>query len=248
MKNINVKKKKKLYEGKAKILYETDHEDYLIQEFKDDATAFDGEKKGKIKSKGSVNNQISAHLFNFLESYHVPTHFHRPMSDNSMVIKRLNMVPLEVVMRNVATGSYVKRNKVDEGKELDSPVLEFFLKDDTKHDPLIEEEDILSSGHATDSELQQIRRYAQKTNAVLRAFFIRRNVVLVDFKLEFGRNKSGRIVLADEISPDTCRFWDSETSEKLDKDRFRQDLGKVEAAYQEMLRRVLNDPSSPASA
>lgn len=243
MKNVNVKKKKKLYEGKAKILFETDSEDYLIQEFKDDATAFDGKKKGKIKGKGTVNNQISAHLFNFLESYHIPTHFVKLLSDDSMVVKRLEMVPVEVVMRNLATGSLVKRYDVEEGMELESPILEFYLKDDAKHDPMINTDHIVSFGHATNEEVNQIKRYAQKINAVLKAFFERRGLILVDFKLEFGRGKNARIVLGDEISPDTCRLWDSETREKMDKDRFRQDLGKVEEAYQEVLNRVLNEPT-----
>lgn len=243
MKNVNVKKKKKLYEGKAKILFETDNEDYLMQEFKDDATAFDGEKKGKIKGKGVVNNQVSAHLFNFLESYHIPTHFVKPVSENSMAIKKLDMIPVEVVMRNLATGSLVKRYDIEEGRELEGPILEFYLKDDSKHDPMINADHIVSFGHASHEEVKQIQRYAQKVNAVLKAFFERRGLLLVDFKLEFGRGKNGRIILGDEISPDTCRLWDSETREKMDKDRFRQDLGKVEEAYQEVLKRVLNDPA-----
>lgn len=234
-----VKKKKKLYEGKAKIVYETDNEDIYIQEFKDDATAGDGAKKGKIKSKGIVNNQVSGHLFNYLESYHVPTHFVKAHSDRSMYVKKLEMIPVEVVMRNIATGSLVKRYGVEEGKELEQPILEYYLKDDAKHDPMINENHIVSFGHATADELKQIQRFTQKINAVLKSFFYRRNLVLVDFKLEFGRNKSGKICLGDEISPDTCRFWDVDTREKLDKDRFRQDLGKVEEAYQEIRKRVL---------
>lgn len=241
MKEINVKKKKKLYEGKAKILYETDNEDYYIQEFKDDATAFDGEKKGKIKNKGAINNQLSAYLFNYLENYHVPTHYVKPQSDNSMVVKRLEMIPVEVVMRNIATGSLVKKYGVEEGQELEHPILEFYLKDDEKHDPMINEHHVIAFGHATQDELRQIQRYTQKINAVLKSFFYRRNLLLVDFKLEFGRNKAGKLTLGDEISPDTCRFWDRETHEKLDKDRFRQDLGNVEGAYEEIRHRVLND-------
>lgn len=235
------KKKKKLYEGKAKIVYETDNEDIYIQEFKDDATAFDGAKKGRIKSKGIVNNQISGHLFTYLESYHVPTHFVKAHSDRSMFIKKLDMIPVEVVMRNIATGSLVKRYGIEDGKELEQPILEYYLKDDSKHDPMINEHHIVSFGHATADELKQIQRYAQKINAILKSFFYRRNMMLVDFKLEFGRNKSGKICLGDEISPDTCRFWDIETREKLDKDRFRQDLGKVGEAYQEVRKRVLKE-------
>lgn len=240
MKEISVKKKKKLYEGKAKIVFETDNEDYLIQEFKDDATALDGQKKGKIKAKGLFNNQISGQLFTYLESYNVPTHFVKQMSDNSMVIKKLDMIPVEVVMRNIATGSLVKRYGIEEGKELEHPILEFYLKDDEKHDPLINEDHILSFEHATEEEIKQIKRLTQKSNAVLKSYFFRRNMLLVDFKFEFGRNKSGMITLGDEISPDTCRFWDVVSGEKMDKDRFRQDLGNVEAAYKEVHNRVFN--------
>jgi phosphoribosylaminoimidazole-succinocarboxamide synthase len=238
LKETSVKKKKKYYEGKAKILYETDNEDLLIQEFKDDATAFDGAKKGKIKGKGVINNQISSHLFNYLESYHIPTHFVKVHSDNAMIVKNLQMIPIEVVMRNIATGSLVKRYGAKDGQELEHPVLEYYLKDDAKHDPLINEHHIVAFGHATADELKLIQRYAQKTNAVLKSFFYRRNLLLVDFKIEFGRSKLGKIVLGDEISPDTCRLWDNETGEKLDKDRFRQDLGKIEEAYEEVLKRV----------
>ena len=238
MKETKVKKKKKLYEGKAKIVYETDKEDYLIQEFKDDATALDGKKKGKIKAKGSINNQISAHLFNFLENYHVSTHFVSLFSDNAMVISKLEMIPVEVVMRNIATGSLVKRYGVEEGKELEHPILEFYLKDDAKHDPMINKDHVISFGYASEDEVKQIVRLTQKTNAVLKSFFYRRNLLLVDFKLEYGRNKSGKLRLGDEISPDTCRFWDINSGEKLDKDRFRHDLGNVEKAYQEVQARV----------
>ncbi len=238
MKEAKVKKKKKLYEGKAKIVYETDNEDIYIQEFKDDATAFDGQKKGKIKNKGTVNNQMSGHLFNYLENYHVPTHFVGQQADNAMAIHKLEMIPVEVVMRNIATGSLVKRYGVEDGKELEHPILEFYLKDDEKHDPMINEDHVVSFGHANEDEIKLIKRYAQKINAVLKSFFFRRDMLLVDFKLEFGRSKSGRIKLGDEISPDTCRLWDVESGEKLDKDRFRQDLGKVEEAYQEVLKRV----------
>lgn len=240
MKEIKVKKKKKLYEGKAKIVYETENEELLIQEFKDDATAFDGKKKGKIKEKGALNNQISGRLFTFLESYHVPTHFVSQFSANAMVIKRLEMIPVEVVMRNVATGSLVKRYGVKDGTELDHPIIEFYLKDDAKHDPMINEDHVIAFGHADADEIKLIKRYAQKINAVLQSFFFRRDMVLVDFKLEFGRGKSGKIKLGDEISPDTCRLWDVQSGEKLDKDRFRQDLGKVEEAYREVHRRVFS--------
>lgn len=241
MKETNIKKKKKYYEGKAKILYQTDNEELLIQEFKDDATAFDGTKKGKIKGKGIINNQISTYLFNYLDSYHVPTHFVKTHSDNSMIIKKLDMIPVEVVMRNMATGSLVKRYGLKEGQELEHPVLEYYLKDDQKHDPMMNEHHILAFGQASSEELKLIERYAQKINAVLKSFFYRRNILLVDFKLEFGRNKSGKIVLGDEISPDTCRFWDSQTGEKLDKDRFRHDLGNVAEAYEEVRKRIFKE-------
>ncbi|MFQ5707137.1 MAG: phosphoribosylaminoimidazolesuccinocarboxamide synthase [bacterium] len=238
MKESSLKKKKLLYEGKAKKMYHTDNEDLVIQEFKNDATAFDGTKKGTIKDKGIINNQLSAYLFNLLDSYHVPTHFVKSYSDNAMVVRRLDMIPVEVVMRNIATGSYVKRNKIKDGTKLEQPVLEFFLKDDEKHDPLISEKEILENEYTTAEELTLIERFARKINAVLKDFFLRRNMLLVDFKLEFGRNKLGKIFLADEISPDTCRFWDATTNEKLDKDRFRHDLGNVEEAYREVFNRV----------
>ncbi len=238
MKETKIKKKQKLYEGKAKIVFETDNEDLYLQEFKDDATAFNGKKKAKIKSKGAINNQVSAHLFSYLESYHVPTHFVSQFSDTSMVIKKLEMIPVEVVMRNIATGSLVKRYGVEEGMELEHPIMEFYLKDDDKNDPLINEDHVLSFGHATEEEVEVMKRYTQKINAVLKSFFYRRQLMLVDFKVEFGRAKSGKLKLGDEISPDTCRFWDIESGDKLDKDRFRQDLGKVEEAYQEVLTRV----------
>ena len=238
LKENSFKKGNKLYEGKAKIVYATDKEDVLIQEFKNDATAFDGKKKGKIKAKGAINNQISGHLFTYLENYHVPTHFLKIQSDTAMFIRKLEMIPVEVVMRNIATGSLVKRYGVKEGEELEYPILEYYLKDDSKHDPLINDDHILAFGHADADELQQIQRYSKKINAVLKSFFHRRNIVLVDFKLEFGRNKNGKITLGDEISPDTCRFWDAESGEKLDKDRFRFDLGNVDQAYQEIRDRV----------
>ena len=234
-----MKKGELLYEGKAKKLYATDNPDLVIQEFKDDATAFNGKKKGTIKDKGVVNNRISAFIFEFLESYHVPTHFEKVLSDREMLVKKLDIIPVEVVMRNIATGSLVKRYGLEEGKELDYPVLEFYLKDDDLNDPMINEHHAVAFGLATPDEMETISRYATKINAILKSFFIRRKIRLIDFKLEFGRFKD-RILLGDEISPDTCRFWDLETGEKLDKDRFRQDLGRVEEAYQEMLNRILH--------
>ncbi len=234
-----MKKEELLYEGKAKKIFATDNPDLLIQEFKDDATAFNGKKKGTIKDKGVVNNKISAFIFEFLESYHVPTHFEKVLSDREMIVKKLDIIPVEVVMRNIATGSLVKRYALEEGKELDYPILEFYLKNDDLNDPMINEHHAIAFGLATTDEMETISRYATKINAILKSFFIRRKIRLIDFKLEFGRFKD-RILLGDEISPDTCRFWDLETGEKLDKDRFRQDLGGVEEAYQEMLNRILH--------
>ncbi len=234
-----MKKGDLLYEGKAKKLFSTDNPDLVIQEFKDDATAFNGKKKGTIKNKGVVNNKISAFVFEFLESYHVPTHFEKVLSDREMLVKKLDIVPVEVVMRNIATGSLVKRYGLEEGKELEYPVLEFYLKSDELNDPMINEHHAVAFGLATPDEMETISRYATKINAILKSFFIRRKIRLIDFKLEFGRFKD-KIILGDEISPDTCRFWDLETGEKLDKDRFRQDLGGVEEAYEEMLNRILH--------
>lgn len=234
-----MKKGELLYEGKAKKMYATDDPDFVIQEFKDDATAFNGKKKGTIKNKGIVNNKISAFIFEFLESYHIPTHFEKVLSDREMLVKKLNIIPVEVVMRNIATGSLVKRYGLEEGKELEYPVLEFYLKNDALDDPMINEHHAVAFGLATPGEMDTISRYGTKINAILKSFFIRRKIRLVDFKLEFGRFKD-RIVLGDEISPDTCRFWDLDTGEKLDKDRFRQDLGGIEEAYKEILSRVLH--------
>lgn len=235
---MKVKKKNKLYEGKAKILYETDDEHILIQEFKDDATAFNGKKTGKITNKGYVNNQVSAQLYSYLSSYNIRNHFIDFYSDNAMAVHNLKMIPLEVVMRNIAAGSLLKKLKVKEGERLETPLLEFYLKDDAKNDPQISEEDILADELCTEAELAKISKLTVKINAVLRSFFERRNIHLVDFKLEFGKNKDSKIILGDEISPDTCRLWDAETNEILDKDRFRKDLGGVEEAYEEVRRRV----------
>jgi phosphoribosylaminoimidazole-succinocarboxamide synthase len=238
---MNVKKGAKLYEGKAKKMYLTENPELLIQEFKDSATAFDGAKKGTIRGKGAINNQISAHLFRYLESYHIPTHFVRTLSDREMLVKKVEIIPVEVVVRNVVAGSLAKRLNEEEGRDLPEPLLEFYLKDDALHDPMITEEEILERGLATAQELEKIKRMALKVNAVLKDFFARRKLRLVDFKLEFGRH-GGEILLADEISPDTCRLWDAETGERLDKDRFRRDLPGVVEAYREVHERVLGGP------
>jgi len=234
---VVLKKGKLLYEGKAKKLYETSSPDLLIQYFKDDATAFDGTKKAVIKNKGVINNKISSHIFQYLENYHIPTHFEKILSDREMLIKKLEIIPLEVVMRNIASGSLCKRYGIEEGRELESPILELYYKNDALHDPLMNEYHVRALGLATQEELDTISRMARKINAVLSSFFERRNLRLVDFKLEFGRYRN-KILVGDEISPDTCRLWDMETGEKLDKDRFRFDPGDVERAYEEVYNRI----------
>jgi len=233
-----LKKSKLIYEGKAKKLYETDDPDRLIIEFTDEAASLDGKKKGVIRDKGIVNNKMSEYIFKFLESYHIPTHFEETISDREMVVKRLEMIPIEVIVRNVATGSLCTKYGCKDGEDLRYPIIEFYLKNDELHDPMMNEYHAAAFGLASPEEMKSIVRYATKVNALLKSFFIRRKVRLVDFKLEFGRFH-GELMLGDEISPDTCRFWDLDTGEELDKDRFRLDMGKVEEAYQEMLRRVL---------
>ena len=240
---MKVKKKKKLYEGKAKIMYAADSETALIQEFKDDATAFNGKKTGQITNKGFVNNQVSAHFFKYISSFHVRTHFLDMYSDNAMVVQNLKMIPLEVVMRNIAAGSLVEKLSLNEGDRLESPLLEFYLKDDAKGDPQMTKEEILAMELASEEDVEFITRTSVKVNAILKSFLERRGILLVDFKVEYGKNKDGKIILADEISPDTCRFWDAETKERLDKDRFRKDMGGVEEAYEEVRRRVYMEVS-----
>jgi len=236
----------KLYEGKAKILYATEDPQAVIQYFKDDATAFNAQKRGTIVDKGVVNNQISAHLFQLLEREGVATHFMKPLSDREMLVKRLQIIPLEVTIRNIVAGGMAKLLALEEGLVLKQPVFEWHYKSDALGDPLINDDHILALGVATPDELQTIRRQSQRVNEILKAYFAQRGIDLVDFKLEFGRHQ-GTILLGDEISPDTCRFWEQGTRKKLDKDRFRRDLGDVEAAYQEMLRRVVGPTASVAS-
>jgi phosphoribosylaminoimidazole-succinocarboxamide synthase len=233
-----LKAKKKLYEGKAKIVSTTQDPNLLIQHFKDDATAFNAQKRGTIVGKGVVNNRMSAELFDLLEARGVPTHFVSLLSERDMLVKRLEIVQIEVVVRNVVAGSLAKRIGLDEGTPLAKPIIEFYYKDDALGDPLINTDHIAALKLATPRELDRLRELALAVNKVLKPYFSRRGISLVDFKLEFGRHK-GRILLGDEISPDTCRFWDKKTGERLDKDRFRRDLGSVEEAYQEMLRRVV---------
>lgn len=233
-----LQKKDLLYEGKAKKVFLTTDNTKLIQEFKDDATAFDGTKKGSIANKGSINNAISAYLFEYLENYHIPTHFIEVISPNEMVVKRLEIIPVEVVLRNVAAGSLCRRYQIPEGMVMEYPILEFYLKNDELHDPMINEYHAFAFGHATPDDMKAIKRIASKVNAILKSFFDRRNLILVDFKLEFGK-REGDIFLADEISPDTCRIWDKKTHKKLDKDRFRFDMGGVEKAYIELRDRLI---------
>jgi phosphoribosylaminoimidazole-succinocarboxamide synthase len=228
----------KLYEGKAKIVYATDDPHVVLQEFKDAATAGDGAKKGTITDKGRMNTAISAKLFQLLEDNGVRTHFRGLWGDRAMFITKLDMLKLECVVRNIAAGSLSQRIGYPEGTELKQPIVEFYLKDDALHDPLLTPDHIRELGLATDEQLAQLRAAALKVNDVLRAFFRDHDLLLVDFKLEFGRDAEGNLVLGDEISPDTCRLWDATTHEKLDKDRFRRDMGGVEEAYQEVVKRI----------
>ncbi|MFA5802561.1 MAG: phosphoribosylaminoimidazolesuccinocarboxamide synthase [Thermoleophilia bacterium] len=227
-----------LYEGKAKIVYSTDDPALVSQKFKNDATAFDGKKKGQIAHKGVRNAAISTRLFELLEENGIATQLVERTAEDTLLCKRLEMFPVEVVVRNYAAGSICKRLGFEEGVKMKKPMLEFFLKDDSLGDPLITDAHIEELELVTASERDEIGRLALKVNEVLGAFFAERKVILVDYKLEFGRDVEGKIVLGDEISPDTCRFWDADTREKLDKDRFRRDLGGVEEAYEEMLNRV----------
>ena len=234
-----MKKCEQLYEGKAKKVFATDNPDYVIVSYKDDATAFDGMKKGTIAGKGAVNNRMSNYLMQLLEKSGVPTHFAEELSDRETVVKKVSIVPLEVIIRNISAGSFAKRYGVEEGIEFESPTIEFSYKNDDLHDPLINSYHALALKLATKKEIETIISMAFKVNDVLKEYFKSLKVKLVDFKLEFGKLADGTIVLADEISPDTCRFWDSTTHEKLDKDRFRRDLGGVEDAYKEIMKRLM---------
>ncbi|ACL19526.1 phosphoribosylaminoimidazole-succinocarboxamide synthase [Desulfitobacterium hafniense DCB-2] len=226
-----------LYEGKAKKVYTTDQEGIYWVEYKDDATAFNGEKKGTIGDKGIVNNRLSALLFEVLEKTGIPTHFIELLNDREMLVRKLEMIPLEVVVRNIAAGSLAKRLGVAEGLNLSRPVVELYYKDDALGDPFVNESHSLAMGWAEQSDLKEIQELGLKINGELQKILDQAGIILVDFKLEFGKAE-GKVYLGDEISPDTCRFWDKETQEKLDKDRFRRDLGKVEEAYAEVYRRV----------
>jgi phosphoribosylaminoimidazole-succinocarboxamide synthase len=228
----------KLYEGKAKIVYATDRRDRVIQYFKDDATAFNAQKRGTIAGKGVVNNRVSAALFERLARARIPTHYLATLSDREMLCRRLDIIRIETIVRNVVAGSLAARTGLEEGTPIRQPVVECYYKSDPLGDPMLNDDHVRMLRLATPRELAWLKRTALRVNAILRPFFARRGLRLVDFKLEFGRH-GGRLWVGDEISPDTCRLWDARTSEKLDKDRFRRDLGGVEEAYQEVLRRVV---------
>ena len=234
-----MEKLQQLYEGKAKKVYATADENLYIVSYKDDATAFNGLKKGTIAGKGVINNRMSNMLMQMLEQEGVPTHFVKELSDRDTLVKKVSIVPLEVIIRNISAGSFAKHYGVEEGIVFDQPTIEFSYKNDDLGDPLLNRYHALALKLATPEEIDTIERYAFRINDVLKAYFLRLNITLVDFKLEFGRLPDGTIVLADEISPDTCRFWDKDTGEKLDKDRFRRDLGGVEDAYNEVMRRLM---------
>ena len=234
-------KKEQLYEGKAKKVFATGDPEVVIVSYKDDATAFNGLKKGTITGKGAINNRMTNNLMRRLEAQGVPTHYVEELSDRETAVKKVSIVPLEVIIRNISAGSFAKRYGVEEGIVFDEPTIEFSYKNDDLGDPLLNRWHALALKLATEDEIDLIERYAFKVNEVLKAYFLKLNITLVDFKLEFGRLPDGTIVLADEISPDTCRFWDVTTGEKLDKDRFRRDLGGVEDAYNEVMRRLTGE-------
>ncbi len=237
----NIVKGEQLYEGKAKKVYATNDPDLVIVDYKDDATAFNGEKKGTIAGKGVINNRMTNYMFKMLqEQAGIPTHLVEEISERETIVKKVEILPLEVIIRNVAAGSFSKRMGVEEGKQLLTPILEYSYKNDDLGDPFINDYYALALGLATREELDKVAEYAFKVNAFMVEFFKKLNIDLIDFKIEFGRFH-GEILLADEISPDTCRFWDSTTHEKLDKDRFRRDMGGVEEAYQEIMKRLMGE-------
>ena len=236
-----MEKREQLYEGKAKKVFATDDPTLVLVAYKDDATAFNGQKKGTIEGKGAINNRVTNHLMKLLQTHGVPTHFVRELSARETLVKHVAIVPLEVIVRNVAAGSLSKRLGLPEGTRLAKTVLEFCYKDDALGDPMVNDYHIAAMGWASQAEMRTISDYSLKVNQVLGEYLSDLGIELIDFKLEFGRLPDGTIVLADEISPDTCRFWDTKTGEKLDKDRFRRDMGGVEGAYQEILRRLLGE-------
>ena len=233
-----MKKETLLYEGKAKKVFSTNNPDYVIHFFKNDATAFDGKKKGSIEGKGSINAKMTAYIFTKLEEAGIKTHFKELISENEILTDKVSILPVEVVARNIAAGSLSKRTGLAEGTPLSAPIVEFYFKNDELGDPLLTEDHIYELKLVTPEQLKQLKESALKINEFLIKFFDSVNLKLVDFKLEFGLNSAGDILLADEISPDTCRLWDKDTDEKMDKDRFRRDLGRVEEAYEEVWRRV----------
>lgn len=235
-----MKKLEQIYEGKAKQVYLTDDPKIVIVDYKDDATAFNGLKKGTITGKGVVNNKVSNHFFRLLESKGIPTHYVEQLSDRETAVKRVEILPVEVIVRNRAAGSFSKRMGVAEGTSLSSVILEYSYKNDALGDPFINSYYIRALNLATDAEMEQVKEYSFRINDILREYLWNLGIELIDFKLEFGRF-DGKVILADEISPDTCRFWDKATGKKLDKDRFRQDLGEVEEAYREIIRRLMGE-------
>lgn len=236
-----MEKKEQLYEGKAKKVFATDDPNLVIVSYKDDATAFNGLKKGTIAGKGVVNNRMTNYMFKMLEKAGVPTHYVEELNDRETVVKKVSIVPLEVIVRNVAAGSFSKRMGVEEGTALKCPILEFSYKNDDLGDPFINDYYALALGLATKEEIDLIAKYTFMINDFMVDFFKKLNIDLIDFKIEFGKTPDGTIILADEISPDTCRFWDSTTHEKLDKDRFRRDMGGVEDAYAEIMKRLMGE-------
>ena len=236
-----MEKKELLYEGKAKKVYTTDDPQQLIVFYKDDATAFNGLKKGTITGKGAINNRMTNNLMRRLEQTGVPTHYVQELSDRETAVKKVSIVPLEVIIRNISAGSFAKRYGVEEGIPFDAPTIEFSYKNDDLGDPLINDSHALALKLATQAEIDLIKKYAFTVNDLLKGYMKEIGIDLVDFKLEFGKTSDGAIVLADEISPDTCRLWDEKTHEKLDKDRFRRDLGGAEEAYEEVMRRLMGD-------
>ncbi len=241
-----MEKTQQLYEGKAKRVFATKEPDYVSVSYKDDATAFDGKKKGSIAGKGAVNNKMSNFFMQALERNGIPTHFVQQLNDRESLVKKVGIIPLEVIVRNIAAGHFSSRYGVEEGLVFDEPIVEFSYKNDELHDPLLNDDHAVALKIATREEIAQIRSSALQINTILKEMLLAVGVTLVDFKLEFGRLPGGEILLADEISPDTCRFWDTATGKKLDKDRFRRDLGGAEDAYLEMERRLLGDHGSAA--
>ncbi|MGL5617093.1 MAG: phosphoribosylaminoimidazolesuccinocarboxamide synthase [Sarcina sp.] len=231
-------KKEMLYEGKAKVIFKTDNEEEVIVYYKDDATAFNGEKKGAINEKGVLNNEITCLIFDMLEKNSIKTHLIKKINEREQLCRKVEIIPLEVIVRNVAAGSMAKRLGLEEGFKLKTTVMEICLKDDSLGDPLINDYHAVAIGATTFEDLEKIYSMTEKINNLLKDFFLKQNINLIDFKIEFGKTKEGEIILADEISPDTCRFWDATTMEKLDKDRFRRDLGNVKDAYVEILNRI----------